>query len=538
MNTNRPLRSRLAALLAGVVALTVAASGTPAAAGHRPASAAGHVNAPVVATESGPVRGRALAEGFAFRGLPYAASPTGYLRWRAPQPPASWRGIRDATQYGPSCLQKPNLFVPPGPQSENCLFLNVSTPTLRPSAHRPVLVWIHGGGFTQDGALNYDGAKLAANGIVVVTMNYRLGALGFLAHPALAARPGGPAGNYGLMDQQAALRWVKHNIAQFGGDSHNVTIAGQSAGGVSVLAHLVSRGSHELFDRAIVQSGAFALNQVPLADAEAFGTFFAGTVGCQDQTAACLRQAPADTLVNAFPDAAIPGVVDGEVLSKPIGSSLAAGQFERVPILNGIVDNEELIFVAGLGLAVSGGMFVLAPQPTAENYESVIASVLGVSAARASAVAAQYPLAAYPDSAVALSTLVSDANFACPALQLDRWTSPHVPTFAYQFNDGSAPPLFAGEGFYPIATHSSEIQYLFDQPNAPHPAALSPTQEALASSMRAAWSRFAASGDPTSAAVPWPSFSVGSSVLSLSSPQPQVTTSFATAHHCSFWAAG
>jgi para-nitrobenzyl esterase len=206
--------------------------------------------------------------------------------------------------------------------------------------------------------------------------------------------------------------------------------------------------------------------------------------------------------------------------------------------LNGIVANEELIFVAGLGLAVSNGTFVLAPQPTAESYESVIASVLGVSAARASAVAAQYPLAAYPDSAVALSAVVSDANFACPALQLDRWTSSHVPTFAYQFDDGSAPPLFAGPGFYPIATHSSEIQYLLDQPNAPHPAALSPTQEMLASSMRAAWARFAAHGDPTSAAVPWPSFSAGSSVLSLSSPQPQVSTSFAAAHHCSFWAAG
>jgi para-nitrobenzyl esterase len=230
--------------------------------------------------------------------LPYAAPPAGDRRWRPPQPPAAWTGIRDATQYGPSCPQKPSLFVPPGPQSEDCLYLNVSTSTLHHNARRPVLVWIHGGGITQDGALNYYGTKLAANGAVVVTINYRLGALGFLAHPALATRPGGPAGNYGLMDQQAALRWVEDNIGRFGGDPNNVTIAGQSAGGVSVLAQLVSPGARGLFQRATVKSGAFALNQVPLAAAEAFGTSFANEVNCQDQTSACLRKVPVDTLVN------------------------------------------------------------------------------------------------------------------------------------------------------------------------------------------------------------------------------------------------
>ena len=204
-----------------------------------------------------------------------------------------------------------------------------------------MLVWIHGGGLTEDGGLNYDGTKLAADGIVVVTINYRFGALGFLAHPALASRPGGPAGNYGLMDQQAALRWVKHNIAQLGGDPHNVTIAGQSAGGLSVLAHLVSHGSRGLFQRAIVESGAFALNQIPLADAEAFGQMFADKVGCHDQTTECLRDVPASTLVDTFPDAAIPGVVDGKVLTESIGSALAAGHFARAPILNGVNHNEE-----------------------------------------------------------------------------------------------------------------------------------------------------------------------------------------------------
>ena len=463
--------------------------------------------------------------GYAFRGLPYAAPPTGHLRWRAPQPPASWSGIRDATQYAPSCPQKPSLFQPPGPQSEDCLYLNVSTPTLRRDAKRPVLVWIHGGGFTQDGALNYDGTKLAADGVVVVTINYRLGALGFLAHPALASRPGGPAGNYGLMDQQAALRWVKHDIARFGGDPHNVTIAGQSAGGVSVLAHLVSPRSRGLFERAIVESGAFALNQVPLAQAETFGTTFADQVGCRDQTADCLRHVPADTLVNAFPDAAIPGVVDGKVLREPIGAALAAGHFARVPILNGMNHNEEWIFVAGLQLAVSRRHVRSGARADRRaTYESVIASVLGVSAPRASAIAAEYPLTAYPAAILALSVLVSDANFACPALQVDRWTARRVPTFAYEFDDDTAPQIFAGPDLPPIATHSSEIQYLFDQPNAPFPATLNATQETLADSMRAAWANFAAEGNPASAATPWPPFNAASDVLSLATPQPQVDT--------------
>jgi para-nitrobenzyl esterase len=206
-----------------------------------------------------------------------------------------------------------------------------------------------------------------------------------------------------------------------------------------------------------------------------------------------------------------------------------------VPILNGVNHDEELIFVAGLGVAVSGGIFVLAPTPTAATYETVIASVLGVSASRASAIATEYPVNAYPLPVLALSTLVSDANFACTALQVDRWVSRRVPTFAYQFDDGTAPPLFAGPGFPPIATHSSEIQYLLDQPNAPFATPLNANQEALAASMRTAWANFAASGDPSAAAVPWPSFNTSSEVLSLALPQPQLESNFASVHHCAFW---
>jgi para-nitrobenzyl esterase len=249
---------------------------------------------------------------------------------------------------------------------------------------------------------------------------------------------------------------------------------------------------------------------------------------------------PVQRLVDTFPGAAIPGVVDGKVLTESIGTALAAGRFARVPIINGINHDEERLFVQVLHVAVSGGTFVLAPPPTPETYESTIAAVLGVPDARATAVAAEYPLASYDSPVAALSTLVADANFACPALQVDRWTSRRVPTFAYQFNDDSAPQRFAPPGAVmpPIATHSSEIQYLFDQPNTPVPATLDADQERLASEMRAAWATFAAFGNPSTRAVPWRSFNAGSKVLALESPQPQLESTFASAHHCSFWAAG
>ncbi len=469
--------------------------------------------------------------------------PPGGCRWRPPRPPADWSGVRDATEFAPSCPQSAsfNLFFPPGPIDEDCLYLNVSTPTLRKKAARPVIVWIHGGGLTQDAARNYDGTELAADGAVVVTINYRLGALGFLSHPALASSPGGPSGNYGLMDQQAALRWVQENIERFGGDPHKVAIAGQSAGGLSVLAHLVSRGSRGLFQRAIVQSGAFALTQLPLAAAEAFGEGFATTVGCPDQSAACLRSVPVDDLVTFFPGAAIPGVVDGRVLTESIGTALAAGRFARVPILNGINHDEERLFVDGLGVTVSGGTFVPIPElpVTAENYQPNIAFVLGVSDARAAEIAAEYPLDAYPTPSAALSALVGDANFACTALQVDRWTSARVPTFAYEFNDDDAPQRYAPPGAVaPVATHSSELQYLFDLPNAPVPGVLDAGQESLSANMHAAWMSFAASGDPSTSAVAWPAVADGAQVMSLVPPEPEVEADFVARHHCSFWLAG
>jgi para-nitrobenzyl esterase len=540
MDATRSSLGRLAALCAlPVIALAGLVLATD------PSSAAATSSRRVaVHIDSGLVRGLDGGAIATYLGIPYAAPPTGNLRWRPPQRVTAWRGVRDASQFGPSCpqAQAKNPFLPPGALSEDCLYLNVYAPASPGrSGRRPVLVWIHGGGLVQDGARNYDGSKLAANGVVVVvTINYRLGALGFLAHPALAASPGGPAGNYGWMDQQAALRWIQRNIAGFGGDPRNVTIAGQSAGGLSVLAHLVSRGSHGLFQRAIVQSGAFALQQQPLADAESAGQDFADVVGCAQHTADCLRHASVTDLVNDF-GVAIPGYVDGSVLTESIGAALAGGRFARVPVLNGINHDEERLFVDALGIAVSGGTDALIPdQPiTDANYQSDIAAVMGVSAARAANVVAEYPTSAYASADVAFSTLVSDANFACPARQVDQWTSPRVPTFGYQFNDDNAPFVLAPPTYFPaVATHDSELPYLFDQPNTPFPATLDSGQQALADTMRAAWANFAARGDPSSPALTWPSYAYGASVMSLATPQSAASSSFAAMHHCAFWNAG
>jgi len=224
------------------------------------------------------------------------------------------------------------------------------------------------------------------------------------------------------------------------------------------------------------------------------------------------------------------------VLTQPIGTALARGQFARVPVINGITHDEELLFVAGLGITVSQGTNVplAAPLDGSEaNYQADIAHALGVSAARAAAIAAEYPLSAYPNAVAAFSLLVSDASFACPALQVDRWTATRgVPVYAYQFNDDNAPVLGKSLG---LATHGAELPYLFDRPNTP--VVLNPDQQALAASMRTDWARFAGTGNPSSRALPWPSFN-GARVLSLVPLQSQVTTDFAAAHHCSFWAAG
>jgi para-nitrobenzyl esterase len=392
-----------------------------------------------------------------------------------------------------------------------------------------VLVWIHGGGLEQDGARNYDGAKLAADGAVVVTINYRLGALGFLAHPALASRPGGPAGNYGLMDQQAALRWVQRNIRGFGGNPRSVTVFGESAGGLSTLSQLVSPRARGLFQHAIVESGAYALTQASLASAESAGAAFAAKVGCTTNTAACLRSVPVATVLANEDLGGYTPNVDGDVLPQSIGTALASGQFSHVPVIIGTNRDEWRLFV-GFDQLLGG------PPVTAGNYQSMIASTLGVSAAAAAAVAAQYPLSAYSSPAVALGAVGTDAIFACHALTAENSLARYVPTYAYEFSDENAPELYLPpEGFPYGAAHASEIQYLLALNAVAHPAALTPAQQELAATMRGYWANLATFGTPAGG---WPRFSPSRPVWrNLVPPRPQNETGFAAEHHCSFWAA-
>ena len=211
--------------------------------------------------------------------IPYAAPPVGALRWQSPRPAARWGGVRQAASYAPHCPQPPSGFGVAS-TSENCLYLDVFSPARGAGGNLPVMVWLHGGSFLVGESDDYNPAALVRDGVIVVAVNYRIGALGFLADAALAGRPGGATGDYGLEDQQAALRWVQRNIGRFGGDPRNVTLDGESAGGVSTLAQLVSPAARGLFQRAIVESGTYNLTQQSLATAEAAGGTFAAKVGC------------------------------------------------------------------------------------------------------------------------------------------------------------------------------------------------------------------------------------------------------------------
>jgi para-nitrobenzyl esterase len=275
--------------------ITAVAAGLALAAGTANAAPAGTVSplrGPVVRTIGGAVRGARAGAVEEFLGIPYAAAPTGALRWHAPQPAAPWTGIKDATAYGDHCAQPASPFGVAG-TSEDCLNLNVFTPASGAGHLLPVMVWIHGGANVVGESGDYDPTPLVRDGVIVVTINYRLGALGFLADPALSG-PSGASGDYGLMDQQAALRWVQNNIGRFGGDRRDVTLFGESSGGLSVLSQLASPQAKGLFSKAIIESGGYDLNTATLATAQSAGEQFAAKTGCADepttaQTASCLR---------------------------------------------------------------------------------------------------------------------------------------------------------------------------------------------------------------------------------------------------------
>jgi para-nitrobenzyl esterase len=519
----------LGALVAGVLTATASAA---------PAASISSQTGLVVSTTGGTLRGTTAGRTDEFLGIPYAAPPVGPLRWRPPQPAAPWTGIRAATAFAPHCPQPPSGFGVAS-TSENCLYLNVYTPPGAGAGARglPVMVWIHGGAFIAGESDDYNPAALVRHGVIVVTINYRLGALGFLADAALASDPGGSSGNYGLMDQQAALRWVQANIRQFGGNPRNVTLSGESSGGLSVLSQLVSPGARGLFSRAIVESGTYDLTQATLATAETAGQAFAAKVGCAgqttaSQTAACLRALPASTIVDNEDFAGYKPDLDGAVLTQSIGPALASGQFNRVPVINGTNRDEWRLFVAQEQL--DG-----APPVTAANYQASIASLLGVSATAATAIAAEYPLSAYSSPPVALGAVGTDEIFACPALTVDGSLSKYVPTYAYEFNDSNAPERYlAPVGFPYGAAHESEVQYLFSLTNTPFPGVLTAPQQQLAAAMRQYWTDLAKTGSPNSLTGPWwPRFDATSQqMLSLVPPRPQTETGFAAEHHCAFWA--
>ena len=525
----RRVRTGLAAGAAATAVLTAAAACTTATATPSASKSASqnHETRLVVATVGGAVRGQAVAAGEEFLGIPYAAPPVGALRWQPPRPAAPWHGTRAATAYAPHCPQPAGAFGR-GSTTEDCLYLNVFTPAGARGKHLPVMVWVHGGSLRTGESDDYNPAGLVRDGVVVVTINYRLGALGFLADAALASRPGGQAGNYGLMDQQAALRWVQRNIGGFGGDPGDVTLFGESAGGLSTLAQLVSPGARGLFQRAIVESGTYQLTQQSLAAAEAAGQAFAAKAGCAStSTAACLRRLPVSTILADEDATGYTPDVDGAVLTQSIKTALARGQFNRVPVVIGTNHDEYRLFVAGIQL--------LGGRVTAANYQTKIASTLGVSAAIAGAIAAQYPLSRYPSPPVALGAVGTDAIFACHALTADQLLARYVPTYAYEFNDENAPEFFLPPVGFPYgAAHASELPYLFSQTAVAHPDGFSAAQLQLAAAMKQDWTDLAKTGVP---AAGWPRFAGTSRrMLSLVPPAPQVETDFAAQHHCAFWA--
>jgi len=495
---------------------------------------------PVVVTQQGRVGGVEKSDVREFLGIPYAAPPIGDLRWKPPQIHAPWPDILDATKFRGHCAQSPSATGTPS-TSEDCLFLNVYVPSKTPHL-RAVMVWIHGGSLTIGQSDDFDGSMLATIGdVIVVTINYRLGFLGFLAHPALTAEsPNHASGNYGIMDQQFALQWVQRNIIAFGGDPNKVTIFGQSAGGLSVLSHLASPRAAGLFHRAIVQSGASPLPLPTLAVGETQGVLFANAVGCPDQSAQCLRSRPVEqilahqrdvtTVVTLTP--VVTPVVDGFVLLRSLQVAVATGQFNRVPVINGMNHDDARFLVALRELAGQG--------LSATQYPAAVLAAFGPQAGPL--VLAQYPLTNYLNADEAIAAIVTDFAFACPARLVDQALSRYVPVFAYEFNDEDAPEIFLPPVSYPYgAAHASELQYFFPAASLTHlpapPPELRPDERKLSRAMMHYWTQFAKTGDPNEPKTPsWAAYA--SALDEFQSLEPRFLArefTFTPAHRCIFW---
>jgi len=455
----------------------------------------------VVETTTGPLIGTSDGQVDSFQGIRYAASTAGANRWTPPVPPVRSNSIIMATTPGATCPQPINQFSTPlNTQSEDCLFLNVLRPRGADRDDRlPVLFWIHGGALVNGTGASYDPEVMVETGhIIVVTINYRLGALGWLADASLPSDTAADSGNWGLMDQQLALQWVRDNIRAFGGDPDRVTISGESAGGLSTLSNLASPTAKGFFHAAIVESGAYMLFTVePLAAQEAAGAKFAAAVAAANPTvtgcssgnvAECLRGVPVTSLVAIANAGALTASPTSGVPTLPLGldQAFTSGEFNRVPVLQGTNLNEGTLFEPlvfdgppffPVAFAfVPGGPAQALITANALTYDQEIGIFFPeVPAAEIPAVDTLYPdtAAAFPnpeaDGAAsadrALGQVFTDLTFTCNGLSANQILSQFVPVYAYEFADPNAPNLFQPlVGFTYGAAHASELQFLFDRP--------------------------------------------------------------------------
>lgn len=527
-----------AASVAAVTAASAAAavSGTAAAAPVAPACTAGTL----VQTKDGPVCGLVGDGVTSYLGIRYAAAPVGARRWRPPAPVTPWTATLPATQTGPDCPQPTFPGSTPRTTSEDCLNLNVQVPAgSGPAARLPVMVEVHGGGFLLGGPP--DQAHLAAAGrVITVGIHYRLGILGFLAERTLGAH----SGDYGLQDQQAALRWVQRNIARFGGDPRNVTLFGQSAGGASVCVAAVSPTAKGLFQKGISESGFFNYNvntiwatgdcksQLPTpAQAQRIGAAYAAKVGCRTDTnvAACLRNVPTGKLVANGGQILAPRAggtigptINGTTLTMSPAKAFATGHLNNVRLIIGVARDE-----------FNGGLYTTLVANTPAQYRALVRQQYG---ALAPTVMTLYPLARFPDSSpfIAYRTIMADAVNVCPALIAERQVARHIPVFAFE-NDNADTP--GADPTLPLgAFHNAENPFLFPN-SAVH---LDANQAVFGDQVVAQWAGFARTGNPTVPGTPrWTRYSENNqSVMSLVPAGDSALTPTATIslqHHCGFW---
>ena len=526
----RKIAAGLLLAAATLVTGTVPASAASAAPAH-------HGHGLIVRTDKGLIEGT-YAEGTdQFLGVPYAAPPAGALRWAAPQPAQRWQGIRQATSYGGRCAQ---LASGNGPRvdNEDCLYLNVYTPPGRDDRGLPVLFMIHGGGLTTGAGDQHDGSLIVTTDhIIVVSINYRLGPFGFLTIPGLGTTPSTANGNYGLLDQETALRWVHRNIAAFGGDPAKVTIDGESAGGWSVCALLTSPPARGLFRGAIMQSGSCA-SRSP-ADAQAAGLAFAKQAGCPDPATApaCLRALPEATLLSASASYSAEFTYGGPELPAADGPAVAAGNYTRVPLLIGYNHNEGRTFAQGFtGL-------------TQQQADQLISTLYG---AQAPAILARYPWSSYPSpytAAYMIGDIWTDSGFitgigGCAGQNLAAQFAATTRTYFYQFDDLHAPGLNNNNpGYQWGAGHAMELAYLWPSFNNGFSLydELTPAQLELSRLMVRYWGAFVATGAPEIWGQPaWPRYTSGQLMSLRPGDQTQTITAadYGAEHQCSFWNAG